>query len=1098
MTIRCKRFLSVCAVGLNLLTQPASAADLPAWDFSIKDQASNWSAAHDLTAWTQTTNGIEAGVTGGDPYLIGPARDYPAGQPLRARLRLQSTQGGLCQLFYYRTVPAESNSVRFSVPAGKWVEGRVALPALGPGYQMRIDPPGAGGAVLLRSLSFEAAGDLPDFDLGTLPDANEWVADHDISKLSYSVDGLNVSISGGDPYLHGPARNYPTNTLLWLNLRLKSDQAGACQVFYFQSGATEADSVRFSAPAGQWFEARVPLPALGKGYHLRIDPPGQGGNCLLGRLWFEERILLAAPAWPQPVAPVLGSGAHELVSGQLRLAHNADALGGFAVRVGETWMASGNSQGMIGYLDGPQTHWLRLTNDAANPLQIQAQSNAFLVQGVYTDDQGGGWTIRQRFEPGETNAIQVEASVSVDQPRQVVYLPMFTLLPGLGTFGTNKNQALFAGVEYLENEPSSSEADLKGPAARRLVPDRMKITFPLMAVQAAGCYVGLVWEPDPRFSSVFDSPDRQFNSGGHLLGALFPGSDGVNREEGSLLPYDGQLLAAGAPVVWRGAIIGGPGQSIVPAVRHYVALKGLPAPPDPGRALADYARLEAHGWLDSGIRATNLYRHAAATGFSPQPAADAALWMRWLAGRVDDPALANRLTQASAAAAAQVPANANNSYQLGHVRTLGPALALQTALAEATNAQSQGASLLRQFSNYGTLYYQPGSVDYGSTHWTNEANGLTAVTLLQVLQDAAFSGNRNLIQEGLKHLRALEKFARTVPRGAQTWEIPLHTPDILASAYLLRAYTLGYELSGDPEFLEQARYWAWTGVPFVYLTPPTEHPAGIYGTIAVLGATGWVAPVWIGLPVQWCGLVYSDALFRFAPYDATGPWMQLAKGITAAGIQFTWPVTDTNRQGLLPDSYVLRSQTSDGPPINPATLLASAAVYYGQPAFYDSRSFPRHGLLVHAPGSIDTLDESAGGVAFRARGWQTEPYDVLVTGVWKTPQVKINGAVVPLTAPHQYDWVSGRVKLQVSGDATIEIIYPATGALRIERGTTPGAVILRWPSSADAYVLEASGSLQANAVWEAAGAAASNATGFEYKDNAETMAQRFFRLRLSP
>jgi len=144
-----------------------------------------------------------------------------------------------------------------------------------------------------------------------------------------------------------------------------------------------------------------------------------------------------------------------------------------------------------------------------------------------------------------------------------------------------------------------------------------------------------------------------------------------------------------------------------------------------------------------------------------------------------------------------------------------------------------------------------------------------------------------------------------VPRGAQTWEIPLHTPDILAAAHLVRAYTLGYELSGDTRLLEQARSWAWTGVPFVYLTAPTPAPVGLYNTIAVLGATGWRAPVWIGLPVQWCGLVYADALYRFAGHDPGGPWKRLADGIVSAGVQHTWPLSDADRGGLLPDSYQL-------------------------------------------------------------------------------------------------------------------------------------------------------------------------------------------------
>ncbi len=68
--------------------------------------------------------------------------------------------------------------------------------------------------------------------------------------------------------------------------------------------------------------------------------------------------------------------------------------------------------------------------------------------------------------------------VTVSRDRLVAYLPLLTLLPGLGSFGTNKTQALFAGVEYLENEPSSSEADVRGIASKRQVPDSVKETFP--------------------------------------------------------------------------------------------------------------------------------------------------------------------------------------------------------------------------------------------------------------------------------------------------------------------------------------------------------------------------------------------------------------------------------------------------------------------------------------------------------------------------------------------------------------------------------------------------------------------------------------------
>jgi hypothetical protein len=66
----------------------------------------------------------------------------------------------------------------------------------------------------------------------------------------------------------------------------------------------------------------------------------------------------------------------------------------------------------------------------------------------------------------------------------------------------------------------------------------------------------------PHFSAVFDSPDRLFGSGGHVMGILFPGSTGENRQEGSLLPRVAEKLAPGGELVLRATLLGGRGQSI--------------------------------------------------------------------------------------------------------------------------------------------------------------------------------------------------------------------------------------------------------------------------------------------------------------------------------------------------------------------------------------------------------------------------------------------------------------------------------------------------------------------------------------------------------
>jgi hypothetical protein len=293
--------------------------------------------------------------------------------------------------------------------------------------------------------------------------------------------------------------------------------------------------------------------------------------------------------------------------------------------------------------------------------------------------------------------------------------------------------------------------------------------------------------------------------------------------------------------------------------------------------------------------------------------------------------------------------------------------------------------------------------------------------VMDLLEAAAFCGDRELLDAALTRLRAMDKFRHGVPRGAQTWEIPLHTPDILASAHLVRAYTLGYELTGDRDFLEQARYWAWTGVPFVYLVNPTAGPIGPYSTIAVFGATGWHAPVWMGLPVQWCGLVYADALYRLVRHDPKGPWKQLAEGITLSGIQQSWPPENRDQQGLLPDSFVLRPQRRNGPAINPATVEACATHLFNHPA-YDFWSFSQNGLRVHAPGEIKRAKEAIGRVSFEVDLRVKSPCFVLVNGLAHEPQLVINGQRTSCSAPNQFLPKEGWLILELKGQARVEIV----------------------------------------------------------------------------
>lgn len=1084
--------LAVAPTALN-----AAAQTPPSFDFTQPSGRSGWAAQNDIASLLPSPDGLVVSISGPDPYLAGPPSQYPAGQPLWLRLRLRSDQVGSCQVFYYNTAPSEGASVRFPVPvAGQWVEGRVPVPALGAGYRVRIDPPGTGGTATLSSLRFESRGALPEFDLGTYPDATGWNGLHDMALGVPTPEGLPIQITGPDPYFFGPARDYPSDQPLWLNIRLRSEQAGSAQLFYFQTGPTEANSVRFAVPGGDWVDLRVPMPALGPSTRLRFDPPGTVGTCILSRIRFETRPVIHEPAWVSPVLPAPGAADPKVTSGATTVTHALSGVGAFEVRVAGTLMAVGNTRSMLGYVVPQGPRWLVLTN----PATVLQSGESVSVTSTFADPDAGRWTYRQTFRPGPApGLVDVETRVSADRDRRILMAPLFSLLPGMGSFGTNKTQGLMAGVEYLENEPSSSEADIIGPGARRKVPDAMKLTFPLMALSAGGRYVSLGWDPQPGIAAVHDSPDRTFGSGGHLMGLVFPGSDPSTREDGSLLPYDGSLLAAGETVVLHCTLGGGEGNTVIPAVQQYVALHPPPPAPSTGYSAVDYARLAAGGWLDSDIRDGFLFRHAVGASFTSGPAADAALYARWLSGQVGDVALSNRLADLAQGAIAAVAPSSYNFSGVGHVRLPVASLVFGHITENVATARGAGKGQVGLFRPDGTMVYMPpaGGPDLGTTQPSREANGLAAPHVASVLEDAALSGDAALLAEGFRLLRALGKFRETVPRGAQTWEVPLHTPDILASAYLVRAYTLGYELSGDPEYLEQARYWAWTGVPFVYLAPPGPKVVGVYGTIPVLGATLWVAPNWIGLPVQWCGLVYGNAIRRMARHDPGGPWIRLADGIAAAGLQMTHTAAEPRYQGLLPDSFDLRNQIRNPVPINPATLLPEALALFGFPPVYDFRAFVHHGVQAHAPGPMTGLEETADVIRFTVESWSSGAWRVLLTGFTAAPRVRINDVEVPLNGVHQFVPDQGLLMLRLTGRSRIEVLQRARDALRIEKTVDPGQVRVLWPQALNGAWLEAGDALGVSTMWSSVGATPVRA-GQEMSVTLNTRGPAvFFRLRRS-
>jgi len=868
-----------------------------------------------------------------------------------------------------------------------------------------------------------------DFSKGT----HGWVGNNRVEKLACSPEGLLVTATGQDPWIEGPAINLPGDKITTVKIRMKSTADASAQLFYGKV-FTEKQSVRFRVQNdGKWHDYFLVIrDKLGPGTRFRLDPCAGQGEITVANISVEAIGEIVAPSLIKPERPDTTSGLRASVqSAGLKLEHYGKKWGNFALMVNGSEMAAGYPSGLIGLLFDDRTEWINL-KDAKFIIKTEPKGE-FTSRVVTKDSKGGRWEIQKHIKPGEVQGtLVIETEFRVNKDRDVIYIPWLTMFPGLGTFGESKYQGLFAGIEYLCDEPSSSDADIARPNHIRRVPDPAKITFPLMAITHNGNYIGVIWEPSDMVSATFDSPDRIYHSGAHVM-ALSAPAVGQLRFENDLFARATFELKANKPIHVSILIIGGKGKAVVPAVKHYVALKGLPALPEFEGGFDAAVNLLAYGWLDSQINQDGLFRHAVwDSSFGARPAADAAMYVDWLANHTQDDKLRERLNAATKQALSRISAGQAFSSSISHAQLPTAPLVFGRTYEFARQRHREALNLLRNFDENGIKLYRPGKIDYSKTHFAKHTNGLSGRDMVRILEGATLSADKELINKALKLLdKQTALYADTVPRGAQTWEIPLHTPDILASAHLVKAYTLGYIISGKEEYIRHARYWAWTGVPFIYLYAPTPGRVGPYATIPVLGATNWKAPIWVGKPVQWCGLVYCSALHLLSEYDKNGPWGKIARGITTAGLQMSWPLSDKNRQGLLPDLFDLRHQAGAGPAINPGTVQAHLAELYGKGKIYDVKKLRQRGWFIHAPCVISNIRESRDAVTLKVDGWADKPYYVLISGVREEPtEVRVRRIFqppteLPLYKPARKEFHSEHQSLVISleGKSEIQIRY---------------------------------------------------------------------------
>ncbi len=799
----------------------------------------------------------------------------------------------------------------------------LALLATAPDVQEQINP-------YPRALLPETVVAQWKFDQG----ADGWIAEHDCS-LSAEGSVLRIRSAGSDPYFHRPVK-LPGGELV-LSMRARGRTGGQGALFW----TTDASPHRGEDKArhfplthdGQWHEYRAAFSAPGTLRDLRIDPGSAPGQFEIEwiRLVKQERHPLSierVETTPRQVrftvknyeaGPIEfeAAGGSYTVPGQKAVAVERPVAGAKPLEAASITVQAKDparplpplSRTVFLYHPEAQGDWIALPLDKFSLEVARDGSIARIVRGgqpvavlaplvhcggdvprlkpVEKGDEGPALRLQGDGVSVAISTAGREVSLSITSPRPCEG-PVVRVLGGL-------EGGVFAGVEYLgKGDASSSRLDVENDQHLRFAPDPLKVTFPLMSLVTDRAAVAMTWS-DTALQPVYATPNFFDATADHRM-AL----------RGTKI--DATILVDRIPVE--------------ETIAWFVKKRGLPPlPPEPRSRQQQWELcLKA---LNGPLKTADGWGHCAEPNWKRAPYADMASTIWRLTGKIPD--MPNLVPGGAHVA------NGSIYFVTGRA---GQWLEYQRRHAEA---------LLQQQRPDGSFRYDG---PFRRGHFENTANGVCARPAADLLDYARLTGDKKMLEASLRTLDYMKRF--DVPRGSQVWEIPLHTPDQLASAHAVWAYVRGYELTGKKEYLAEARRWALSGIPFTYLW--TRHPIMLYATPPVFGATNWQAPLWIGLPVQWVGGVYAYALTLLAPYDPSLDWNHLARGILISAEQQQYP--DGTWAGLLPDSFVLPTQARNPARINPCALVSLRLVLDGEVDFLRVAAGEGHRVAAPFPVTI--------------------------------------------------------------------------------------------------------------------------------------------------
>lgn len=506
------------------------------------------------------------------------------------------------------------------------------------------------------------------------------------------------------------------------------------------------------------------------------------------------------------------------------------------------------------------------------------------LEAKWMDSDRVFWGCQSTFvlEPSDVRWLECTTTIGADNTRELLLCEGPVVLAGEGSeHGAKKDFALFPGLDYIAADerssatwhPRFSERDM------RIAPDPIKITIPFMAVEHGRCVVGLMWNAldlwdgvHNKVSARFACPDfEQLYDHNHL--SLFvptvPEWVPENGTEASTL----YSLRPDQPLRFEYQIVARPDASVLDVQRDWIERHGLFELPERPQPYAEFAAqaIDAeneHRFEKDRLTWLHVNRMPPGTGqFNPQLCT-----VMWLDSILTQDQDRRRTLRELVLRASRQHHRYMELILPFHVGLLDQAVDGATAVMRRTMTEQlpDGGWGLKKRTGLPEYIGKDGTV----------TSGTCASRAKSLMRYALVTGDTDAYDAARRGLDAIER--DPIPRGGQTWEVPVQVADIIVAGYTAAAYLDAYRITGAEHDLKRAVRWAKTGVHFIYFWKDPEQAVMPGCSIPVYGNN------WFGRPVQWCGRDLIEALLDLGDLGEDSlPWRHIAESIAIALMQQT-------------------------------------------------------------------------------------------------------------------------------------------------------------------------------------------------------------------